>query len=283
MSLVSMKFLLDRAVKEKYAVPAFNCINLETIEAVVSAAEDERSGLIIQFNPVYYRNASVGSLTEVATRLAYLSPMPIAISLDHGSTLEDIMVSIRYGFTGVMIDLADSPLLENIKIVKQVVDLCHPLGISVEAAIGHMPHGKEQSQLDLADPSQALELVQNTGIDALAPAVGNIHGSAHGEEKGSSNLDYDLIKLLSKTTKVPLVLHGGSSLTDQEYQRAIDSGIRKVVIFSDLATAFNRALMKAMQNAPIGINPGDLFLPAKQALKTEAQRKIRQLCSQNRY
>lgn len=278
-----MKSLLDNAMKEKYAVPAFNCINLETIEAVVAAAEEERSGLIIQFNPIYYSNASVGSLMSVATRLAYLSPMPIAISLDHGNTLEDILISIRNGFTGVMIDAAENPLPENIKIVKQIVDLCHPLGITVEAAIGHMPHGKQQSQSDLANPSQAFELVQNTGVDALAPAVGNIHGSAHGEEKGTPHLDYERIKLLSEITKIPLVLHGGSSLTDQEYKKAIDAGIRKVVIFSDLATAFNKALKKEFQNSSVGTNPGDLFLPAKNALKIEAHRKIRQLNSYNRY
>jgi fructose-bisphosphate aldolase class II len=283
MPLVSVKKLLDDAQQREYAVPSLNCFNLETLEAVVECAEEERSGIVIQFHPSYFQHVTIGSLLSVVSHRAYNSLVPIAVSLDHGSTMQDILLSIRHGMTGVMFDAAHLPLSENIRQVRHVVEYCHPLGISVEAALGHMPHGQQQREEDLADPDEAAELVRATGIDALAPAIGNVHGTAHGEEKGETHLVMDRIQAIAEATRIPLVLHGGSSISEEELREAIRCGIRKVVFFTDLARAFNVALMSSLTTVSVGDNPIHILSQAKQAYKEAARKKMRALGSCGKY
>lgn len=283
MPLVSVKDLLSEAAKGGYAVPSFCCVNLETIAAVVETARDERAGVVVQFHPDFYRYAEASLLARVATDCAVRSPLPVAISLDHGETLEEILLGIRSGLTGVMIDASSLPLAENIRLVRQVVELCHPLGISVEAAIGNMGHGTRQTALDIADPAEAAELVAATGLDALAPAVGNVHGTAHGEEKAASQLDLKRIAAISRATSIPLVLHGGSSITADDLREAIDRGIRKVVFYSDMVKAFNTALKATLNEKAVGTTLIEILFPAVLAFKEEARAKIRALGAAGRY
>ncbi len=283
MSLVNVGYLLKNAQDFNYAVPGFNCFNAESIEAVVECAQEERSGLIVQFHPSYFKHVSIQSLSALTLNLARSCDIPVALALDHGESEQDALMCIRNGFTGVMIDGAELPFAENVALVRRIVGFCHPLGISVEGAIGHMPHGRPQSDKDYATEKEAMKFAQETGADAIAPAVGNVHGSAHGQEKMSPHLDFALISRLSAAAKKPLVLHGGSSIPENDLRKAVSSGIRKVVIFSDLANAFNASAKKLFLESSAGRNPIEILTPAKLALKEEARRKIRSLGSQGRY
>jgi fructose-bisphosphate aldolase class II len=283
MPLVNVSNLLKDAQDHNYAVPGFNCFNAESIEAVVECAQEERSGLIVQFHPSYFKHVSIQSLSTLTLSLARSCDTPVALALDHGSSEQDVLMCVRNGFTGVMIDGAELPFAENVELVRRIVDICHPLDISVEGAIGHMPHGRPQTEADYATEKNTMEFVQGTGVDAVAPAVGNVHGSAHGQEKMAPHLDFGLISHLSKAAKKPLVLHGGSSISEPDLRKAIASGIRKVVIFSDLANAFNASAKKLFLESSAGRNPIEILTPAKQALKEEARRKIHFLGSQGRY
>jgi fructose-bisphosphate aldolase class II len=283
MSLVSAKFLLERAMKGCYAVPAFNCANLESLEAVIGCAEEERSGAIVQTHKSMLDPITIESFGGAARALAFKAEVPIAVGLDHGASLAEIVAAVRCGFTTVMMDASDLPLDENIRAVKQVVDICHPQGITVEAALGRMPRGLQQSDDDLARVQDAVQLVKQTGVDALAPAVGNIHGTAHGQAKGVPDLRIALIEELFKATETPLVLHGGSSIPAELIDAAIEGGIRWVIVYSDLGMAFTRALRGRLDSGLKTANPVEYLRPATKALKEVVRAKIRTFHSSGKF
>ena len=217
MNLVPMGYLLRRALKHKYAVPALNIANLETIKNVLIAANELRAPVIIAVYHGDAYNCGFKTIVEIVRCLGEGMDLEVAVHLDHGSSLEQVIKAIRAGFTSVMYDGSALPIDENIKNTKQVVELARYAGITVEAEIGAL------GQHSLTDPDEAVRLAE-TGIDCLAVAIGN----AHGWYKGECRLDLGRLAEIANRTSIPIVLHGGTGIPRDQIQKAITLGITKV-------------------------------------------------------
>lgn len=239
MPLVPMKTLLRHACKNKYAVGAFNVVNLEFLEAIIEAAETKRSPVILNIAEVHFPFVNLENICPAIRAMAKSTNIPIALNLDHGVSLEAIMRALRNGFTSVMFDGSQLPLLENIARTAEIAKICHAAGLSVEAelgAVGGDESGGLESEADsdlFTDPDQAELFVRQTGIDALAVAIGNTHGKYKGEPK----LDFERLEAIHKSAGIPLVLHGGSGISTTDFKRAIGLGISKINIYTDMSQA----------------------------------------------
>ncbi|MCO6050504.1 class II fructose-bisphosphate aldolase [Mesorhizobium sp. RP14(2022)] len=279
MPIVSLDRLLQHASDNKYAVGAFVSMNIEIIQAAIRAAEKKNSPVVIRIHPDSRQITSFDTLTAVAKQLASRSSVPVGLSLDHGNTLADTVDAIRAGCTSVMLDAAEEPLEENIRRVRQVVEVAKPLGILVEAAVGHMEHGAVQGDDDLANVEEAVKLVRESGATILAPAIGNVHGSAHGETKATSNLAIERIRELREATGVPICMHGGSGTPRAQMRAATQAGVALVILFSDIITAYNTELKRVLDSNRIGIAIIDALVPAQHAAQAVIEEKMDDLGS----
>lgn len=233
--LVTMKEILDRARIEGYGVTAPNVQSEDTVRAVIAVAEEMNAPMIIDVNA--FIHPDLPWFLHMIRELAEASKMPIAINLDHGRSYEDIMLGIRSGFTSIMVDRSALSYEMNVEETKEVVKMCKPLGISVEAELGHVGQGQNY-EIDgvnnLTEPSEAAAFIKETGVDCLAVAV----GTAHGRYKGTPYIDFDrLEKIVEACGDTPLVLHGGSGTGDENLAKAVRSGIQKVNLATELIVA----------------------------------------------
>ncbi|MCR0205368.1 class II fructose-bisphosphate aldolase [[Clostridium] innocuum] len=239
--LVTMNELLKRAKQEGYAVPACNIDNEHNLRAAIEAAEETDTGIILNTTPV--ANPDLVTFGQLAVELARRSRVNIALNLDHGKSFADCLLGIRAGYTSIMIDRSLLPFEENVKQVKEMVRICHALGISVEAELGHVGVG-EQYHTDghqaFTRVEEAVEYVKQTGVDALAVAI----GTAHGVYKGTPRIHFDLLHELKEALDVPLVLHGGSGTGDENLARCAREGINKVNLSNDLKRSAIENLIK---------------------------------------
>lgn len=239
--LVTMNELLIRAKQEGYAVPACNIDNEHNLRAAIEAAEETDTGIILNTTPV--ANPDLVTFGQLAVELARRSRVNIALNLDHGKSFADCLLGIRAGYTSIMIDRSLLPFEENVKQVKEMVRICHALGISVEAELGHVGVG-EQYHTDghqaFTRVEEAVEYVKQTGVDALAVAI----GTAHGVYKGTPKIHFDLLHELKEALDVPLVLHGGSGTGDENLARCAREGINKVNLSNDLKRSAIENLIK---------------------------------------
>ena len=239
--LVTMNELLKRAKQEGYAVPACNIDNEHNLRAAIEAAEETDTGIIMNTTPV--ANPDLVTFGHLAVELARRSRVNIALNLDHGKSFADCLLGIRAGYTSIMIDRSLLPFEENVKQVKEMVRICHALGISVEAELGHVGVG-EQYHTDghqaFTRVEEAVEYVKQTGVDALAVAI----GTAHGVYKGTPNIHFDLLHELKEALDIPLVLHGGSGTGDENLARCAREGINKVNLSNDLKRSAIENLIK---------------------------------------
>jgi fructose-bisphosphate aldolase class II len=252
-----MKPLLDAARAGRYAVPAINVGNYETVCAVLEAAEAERAPVIIQ---IYQRLVDHGHATRLAPlirTMAEHASVPVALHLDHGETLAQVMRTLRDGFSSGMSDASTRSLADNIAAVRQVVELAHPLGVCVEAELGHVPSAaSDEIEAGFTDPDEAADFVRETGIDALAVAV----GTAHGIYKKTPALDFDRLERIARVVDVPLVLHGGSCTPDEALWRTIELGITKINIATEYQHLFLQASKVELERLDGKFRPVDLFM-----------------------
>lgn len=231
--LKSMKDILIKAKKEGYGVAAPNVYNLETVRACFEAARELKSPIIIDGG----QRMGIEEIAFITLHFAQQFPdVTAALNLDHGQSFEVVMRAIRTGYTSIMRDASMLPFEENIKEVQEVVKMCKPLGISVEAELGHVGMGvdyKDTRDSGLTKPEEAAEYIKRTGIDMLAVAIGTSHGTYTGEPY----LDFPLLKKILEVVDIPLVLHGGSGTGDENLQKAVQIGIQKVNLFTDLSDA----------------------------------------------
>lgn len=249
--LVNMNEVLRKASKEGYSLGLFNTINLEMARAVLAAAEEKRSPVIIGTAEILLPFAPLEELSYLLIPMAKRASVPVVVHYDHGLTFEKCMEALKLGFSSVMYDCSTDTYEENVRKVRELTKIAHAFGATVEGELGHVGNneggeGDEAlSAKDLeayyTDPLQAKEFVEKTGVDALAIAV----GTAHGAYKFKPKLDFERIKRIHELIDTPLVLHGGSGLSDEDFRKAIACGISKVNIFTDL----NVAGFKAMQTA----------------------------------
>jgi len=242
MSLVNLKTILDKAYRNQYAVGAFNIINLTFLEAIIEAAQKQNSPVILNIAEVHFPYVTLENIVPVAKMVAERAAVEVALNLDHGLSLEAIHKAIDLGFTSIMFDASRLDYPENMKQTRAVVELCRPRGISVEAELGAVGGEEGGGLVGSADPSrytdvdQALEFVRETGIDALAVAIGN----SHGKYKGEPCLDFDRLQAIRDATGIPLVLHGGSGISADDFRKAISLGIAKINFFTGMSqTALN--------------------------------------------
>ncbi len=228
MPIVPMKELLDAALKNRYAVGAFNTNNLEYIQAILTAAEEMRSPVIIQAaeSEVDYMDGFV--FTDIVKRISADMTIPIAIHLDHGPSYRTAMRCIRYGFSSVMFDGSRLPFEENIRITADVVQAAHAVGVSVEGEIGLIGGTDDVEgaggENALSDPLQCEEFVKRSGVDCFAASIGTAHGIYRSEPK----LDMERLDEIAARTKVPIVLHGGSGVPQSQVVDAIGRGVAKI-------------------------------------------------------
>lgn len=281
---VSMKYILDDANKNNYAVMAMNCINMEQVKAVISAAEEEHSPMIINIGQGQMANhASPEIMVPMIQSLAKKVSVPIALNLDHGQKFEVEVDCIQRGFTSVMFDGSSLPYEENIKRTATIVSLAHPHDICVEAELGHVGQADndDNSNLDLyTNVAQAKEFVERTGVDCLAVAIGTAHGNY---PKGYvPTLDFNRLKELKDTLKMPLVLHGGSGSGDENIKKAVAGGINKINVCTDAFNVAKAAMLELAENNPKA-NYMDMMMEAQNSMKKFIKEYIRLIGSNNRY
>jgi fructose-bisphosphate aldolase class II len=235
--LANLNDVLIPAKKKKYAVGLFNAINMEMGRGIVEAAEETGSPIIIGTAEVLLPAGPLDELSWYLLPLAKKAKVPVVVHYDHGLTYEKCIEALELGFTSIMYDCSSDNYEENIRKVKELVYVAHAQGATVEGELGHVGDNDEAARADatefFTDPSQALDYVMRTGVDALAIAVGTLHGAY----KRKPKLDFERISKIANTVSTPLVLHGGSGLTDEDFRRAIACGISKVNIFTDLNVA----------------------------------------------
>lgn len=281
---VSMTDILQDAHKNNYAVMAVNSINMEMARAVISAAEEERSPIIVNIGMGQMKkHAHANVMVPMIKKLAEEAKVPVALNHDHGQDLDFIIQCIQDGFSSVMIDASSFPFEENVHRTSTIVKLAHPHNICVEAELGHVGQAADgdNSKADLyTDPEQAKKFVELTGVDALAVAVGTAHGSY---PKGYvPKLDFERLALLKKTLDMPLVLHGGSGSGEENIRKAVACGINKINVCTDAFNVAQKAMVDRMAENPKA-DYLDLCMTAEAAMKEFVKNYIRVIGSNNRY
>ncbi|MBR5248902.1 MAG: class II fructose-bisphosphate aldolase [Lachnospiraceae bacterium] len=276
--LVNMNEVLRPAKKNHYAVGLFNAVNLELARGIINAAEATRSPVIMGTAEVLLPYGPLEEVSYYLIPMAKKASVPVVVHLDHGLSYDTCIQALKLGFSSIMYDCSTDSYEENVHKVKEMADIAHSYGATIEGELGHVGdnEGSAEGSSHLADPSAfftdpklAKDFVDKTGVDALAIAVGN----AHGAYKLPPKLDFERIRTIANTVDVPLVLHGGSGLTDNDFQKAIQEGISKVNIFTDINVAAVEAEFKRFSNMNKGII--DLIPAAVEAVKQETMKKMK--------
>lgn len=270
--LVSLKEVIDLAEKGNFAIPAFNVYNTETIMGVVKAAEEERAPIIIQVYPRLL-NEEVGYyICPAIVAAARKATVPVCFHLDHGATEKEVQKALRWGATGIMYDGSVHPFDVNVENTKHIIEICDSIDVTVEGELGHVGSVNDEVMEEFTDPQEAAEFVKKTGVTCLAVLIGN----AHGHYKKRPELDIQRVKAIREATGgIPLVLHGGSGIPDDQVKAAIKAGIRKMNIGTDVCCAFAEGTKEILDNPQRSIAV-DLFMKNPiEAVKKMAIEKIR--------
>lgn len=286
--LVSLKELMKDAEKGGYAVGAFNVSNLESLMAIMQAAEETGRGVILNYAEVHAPFLSMEQAALIMLDAAKKAKVPVCVHLDHGSSMESCIQAIRLGFTSVMLDASAEDYETNVRETKEIVRLAHSVGVTVEAELGHIfssdmglaESPKETETLEsfdsaedvYTDPATAKDFVERTGVDVLAIAFGTTHGIYTKKPK----LDLERITKIKEAIDIPFVMHGGSGLSKEEFQTAIRNGIRKINYYTYMTLAGGRAVKEALdQKSPDeNIFFHDIPMIAVEAMKENVKEAI---------
>jgi fructose-bisphosphate aldolase class II len=277
MPMVTIKEMLETARAEKYAIGAFEFWSLDSAQAVVESAEELDIPAILQAG-LYECNfaGGINKLAEVARIAAKDSPVPIALHLDHAEDYDLVKSALDAGFTSVMIDASALSFNDNVNLTKKVVEAARSYGASVEAELGklignegHISVSEEEAAQ--TDPDDAKKFVENTGIDALAVAIGTVHGFYNFTPK----INIARLKRIAANVSIPLVLHGGSGTPDEAVTEAVKNGIAKVNICTEFVAAFGKQYINTQNQPGFSYNIPGLFGPSKQAGKDLVKSKMK--------
>lgn len=274
MGLVSMKEMLIKAREGHYAVGQFNINNLEWIQAILDEVQELKAPVILGVSEG--AGKYMGGWSVVASMVkAYVEAknitVPVALHVDHGTSYESVKAAIDAGFTSVMIDASHHPFEENIEITKKVVDYAHARGVSVEAELGKVG-GQEDNivaESMYADPEECRELVEKTHIDCLAPALGSVHGPYHGEPK----LGFKEMAYINDLLNMPLVLHGGSGIPDEQLRMAIDRGTAKINVNTESQQAWAKIVRQVLNDNANVYDPRKIIGPGKEGIRQVVRAK----------
>lgn len=254
MALVKMIELLDAAREKNYAVGSFSIANMEMVKGALKAAEEMHSPMILQIAEVRLTNSPLELIGPLMVSAAKNAKVPVAVHFDHGLTLENIEKALKIGFTSVMIDGSHLSFDENVKITKRVKELADKYGSAIEAEIGQVggsEDGSEDIKMKVTNVEDAKRFVQETKVDALAVAIGN----AHGVYKGTPKLRFDVLENLRENIETPLVLHGGSGITPEDFKACKNKGIRKI----NIATATFNSVEESVRKLYVDNEKKDYF------------------------
>ena len=279
--LVNMKEILAEAKKGRYGVGFFNAVNVEMARAIIETAEELHAPVIVGTAEILLPAMSLERVAEYLLPMARKASVPVCVHYDHGLTFEKCMEALRLGFTSVMYDCSTEDYEVNLSKVKEMVKICHAMGATVEGELGHVGDNEGAGKMEdpsayFTDPDVAQDYVQRTGVDALAIAVGN----AHGDYKFPPKLDFARIEKIAEVTKTPLVLHGGSGLSDDDFRTAVQKGICKVNIFTDIDKAGKAGIEKGLQDGAKSMM--ELIPYEVEAMKAVVQNKLELFGSVNR-
>lgn len=283
MPLVNMRDMLYHAYDNNYAVGAFDLVSLDFLEAVIDAAESCRSAVILSIAEPHFAHYDFELLLPAVEAAAKRASVPVAIQLDHGSSLESVIKAINLGCNGVMLDASNQDFSDNIEQTKAVVDVAHGCGVSVVGELGYVAgkvgEGAEQHPGEAAFtiPSEAKAYVERTGVDFLAVSIGTVQGRMDGRAK----LDYTRLKQLNQMVNVPLVIHGGSGLNEDQFHKLTSNGVAKIDYYTALSDIAAKAMRKRSKDNPKG-SFTDLKKDVKEAIGLEVQRCLRQWGSAGR-
>ncbi|WII38205.1 class II fructose-bisphosphate aldolase [Paenibacillus thiaminolyticus] len=273
--LISSTSMLQAAREHGFGITAFNVHTLEMLQAVVEAAEDTRSPLILQTTVGTVKHLGPEYIVAAATTAAKLSSVPIALHLDHCTDYDLIVRCIRAGYTSVMIDASMHPYNDNVRMTQEVVRVALAAGVNVEAELGKVGGVEdnivvEEEDARLAVPEECAAFVAATGVPTLAPAI----GTAHGIYKGEPRIAFDRLEQIAKLVAVPLVLHGGSGIPEDQVKRCVKLGMAKMNVATELRIAFSDAIKAIFTANPDENDPRKYMIPAKQAVKALAIQKM---------
>lgn len=272
--IVNLNDVLKPAQKNHYAVGLFNAVNLEMTNAIMNTAERLNAPVIMGTAEILLGAADLAECAAMVKARAEKSKVPVVLHYDHGLTYEKCLEAIDLGFTSVMYDCSTLSYDENVANVARMVKIAHEKGVTVEGELGHVGDNEGDGKLTkpsdyYTDPDQAADYVKRTGVDALAVAVGN----AHGDYRFPPKLDFDRISQIAAAVDVPLVLHGGSGLSDDDFREAIRRGIAKVNIFTDISKAQLRGMQEGIRNGVT--NAFDLTPYEVGAIESVVEEKMR--------
>lgn len=283
MALVPMSQILTKAQSLGYAVGGFNMNNLESLQAIMEVAEEERSPVIVQLSEGALKYVGIEYAEVCVKAAASKVTVPVALHLDHGGSFAKIIQCLRHGFSSVMIDGSKLPFEENVALVQKVVEAAKAIGVTVEAELGKIggtedDHTVDEREASMTIPEEAQTFVEKTKVDALAIAI----GTAHGPYKGKPELDFERLAAIRKVVDIPLVLHGASGVYDQDIQKAISLGICKININTDFQQVFSGKIRQILLNDSEIYDPRKVIGPGKEAMKEKVREKIRLMGSNNR-
>lgn len=270
--LVNLNKVLEIAEKEQIAIGAFNCPSLEVVRAVIASAEELKVPVIIAQAQVHNEIIPLAEIGPILVQYAQRATVPVCVHLDHAVSEDLIHEAIDIGFTSVMIDASAQPFEDNVAISRRVVEYAHARNVSVEGELGTIDSSADsvketegETSNIYTDPAQAKEFVERTGIDALAASFGTVHGIYLSEPK----LDFDRVRELREATGIPIVMHGGSGLSEEDYVRTIRNGVRKINYFSYMARTGARAVKEYLEQAEGTCFYTDLTEVARKAMQKE--------------
>lgn len=276
MPIVSLSNVLQQAEKGGYAVGAFNAHNLEMIPAILEAARQEEAPVILQASAGTLKFSGADNIGVLVRSIASRLDVPVVLHLDHGEDFKQVITAIRAGFSSVMIDGSKHPLPENIALTRKVVEAAHWVGVSVEAELGRVGGTEDDLTVDekeagFTDPAEAEVFVRESGVDALAVAI----GTAHGVYKGEPKLDFARLEEIDSRVQVPIVLHGASGVPDSAIRQAVSLGARKVNIATELKLPWVGAIRQVLAEKPEESDPRKVLGPAREAVIAVVREKIR--------
>ncbi len=272
--LVTLQEIIKMAESGCYCIPAFNVYNIECVMGVIDAAEEAKAPVIIQLYPRLVNEEIGHYIIPAIIAGAKKASVPICFHLDHGPSEKEVQKILYWGTTGatgIMYDGSAHPFEENVANTAHIVEMCNVLGVGVEGELGHIGSVNDEVMDEFTDPEQAAEFVRRTGVCCLAVLIGN----AHGHYKKPPCLDIERVKAIRKATGVPLVLHGGSGIPDDQVKAAIAAGVRKMNVGTDVCCAFAEGTLETL-NDPNRAGAVDVFMKkAVASVKNMALEKIR--------
>lgn len=279
--LVNMNDVLLPAKAEGYGVGFFNAVNVEMARAIIETAEELGAPVMVGTAEILLPAMELERVAEYLIPMAEKASVPVCVHYDHGLTFERCMEALKLGFTSIMYDCSTAPYEENVEKVARMVEICHAMGATVEGELGHVGDNAGAGKLEkpsdyFTQPDAAENFVSRTGIDSLAVAVGN----AHGDYAFPPKLDFERIRVISERTGIPLVLHGGSGLSDDDFHKAVKLGVSKINIFTDIDKAGRAGVEKGLRE---GAKTMMQLIPYEiEAMKEVVSEKIRLFGSNGR-